>query len=241
MDDWQPIGRTPNQIILYHAPSNALAVRASREDPISIHSIPGTPAAPGSRSTASSVHLPVLAPPNTSNGVVLGRRRQSDLIRRRTSPVNIPSSDLCPYCYRPILEDPPFPAPPATSAHVSPLDTSDRLTTLIRPEYSTPTDDPASPPLHHIQPYFQILEQSVDGSRASTPVHEVDDGRRFVSDSETPARGSGERRSVEGYYRRFFVEEKRLGMGAEGTVYLCQASFHPPTTRARARLAWTSV
>jgi len=35
-------------------------------------------------------------------------------------------------------------------------------------------------------------------------------------EEQTPLRG------VEGYYSRFFVEEKRLGMGAEGSVFLCQ-------------------
>lgn len=231
MDDWQPIGRTPNQVILYHPPSHALAVRASPADPISIRSIPGTPDAGPSR-TASSVNLPVLAARNTSSGVVLGRRRPSAVIRRSGPPVQVPSSsDLCPYCYRPLSKDPDasaFPAAPTPSAHVSPVYTSDPSNTLIRPEYSTPTD-PAPPPLRHIEPYFQILEQSVDGSRASTPVQEVDDDGRFVRESETPARGSTERRSVEGYYSRFFVEEKRLGMGAEGTVYLCQVSSFAPS------------
>jgi hypothetical protein len=31
---------------------------------------------------------------------------------------------------------------------------------------------------------------------------------------------------AEGYFETFFREEKRLGMGASGSVYLCQVSVH---------------
>jgi hypothetical protein len=210
MDDWQPIGRTPNQVILYHAPSNALSVRAYREDNISITSIPGTPATQSR--TASSVNLPVLAARNASNGIVLQRR--SSAVVRRQSPVEVPPSGLCPYCYRPIPKDPSS----GPSAHVSPLYADDPSDSIIRPQWDNPPD-PSPSGLHHIKPYFQILEQSVDGSRASTPQQDPDDARRFTRDSTTPAQ---EKRSIEGYYSRFFIEEKRLGMGAEGTVYLCQ-------------------
>lgn len=215
MDEWQPIARTSNQIILYHAPSNALSVRTHQGDHVSITSIPGTPAIQ-SRAT-SSVNLPVLAARNASNGVVLGRR--SSAVVKRNSP-EVPPEGLCPYCYRPIPKDPATYPDSGPSASVSPLYTDDPTDSIIRPEWEQP--EPQGTGLHHIKPYFQILEQSVDGSRASTPVQDPDDARRFTRESTTP--GQQERRSVEGYYSRFFIEEKRLGMGAEGTVYLCQVS-----------------
>lgn len=78
-------------------------------------------------------------------------------------------------------------------------------------------------------PYFQILEKAHEGSRPPTPrlrnvslaPSESDDGdppdpvgdgmRGMDDEANLPSRG---------YYERFFQEEKRLGMGAEGTVFL---------------------
>lgn len=109
-----------------------------------------------------------------------------------------------------------------------------------------------SPDLQRTPPYFRILERAHDAaSRPSTPGStritplsasssrtdlrataplESDspgvDGDSRQSATPAPApRPQAERnppRGVEGYYTRFFVEERRLGMGAEGSVYLCQ-------------------
>jgi hypothetical protein len=54
--------------------------------------------------------------------------------------------------------------------------------------------------------YFQILEQAHEGSRPPSPRP-----REAKEEEDVPARG---------YYERFFREEGRLGMGAEGSVYL---------------------
>ncbi|KAF8434595.1 kinase-like domain-containing protein [Boletus edulis BED1] len=61
--------------------------------------------------------------------------------------------------------------------------------------------------------YFQLLAIANESSRPSSP----------------PQRGIGDRASAfpreamaEGYFKAFFQEEYRLGMGANGSVYLCQ-------------------
>jgi hypothetical protein len=68
-------------------------------------------------------------------------------------------------------------------------------------------------PTRHNAGYFQILETAHEGSRPPSP-----DGRGrsrgttlFDEDEGVPARG---------YYERYFREECRLGMGAEGSVFL---------------------
>lgn len=43
-----------------------------------------------------------------------------------------------------------------------------------------------------------------------------------LDSQETKEGGEASNRSVDGYYQRFFIEEKKLGMGAEGSVFLCQ-------------------
>jgi hypothetical protein len=87
--------------------------------------------------------------------------------------------------------------------------------------------------------YFRILERAHEGSRPPSP-GSIGDRARTRSGSRTPARsaglgaGAGAGAGVEdeddvldeedlparGYYERFFREEGRLGMGAEGSVYL---------------------
>ncbi|BEJ13856.1 hypothetical protein CspHIS471_0310300 [Cutaneotrichosporon sp. HIS471] len=74
--------------------------------------------------------------------------------------------------------------------------------------------------------YFRVLERAHESSRPGTPVSARPD-RSTQSPPSTPT-GRGERLPNEdasdlpamGYYRRFFKEERRLGIGAEGSVFL---------------------
>lgn len=234
---WQPIGRTSNQVILYHRPSNVLSVQAYIEDPVSIHSLEE----PTSRVPSSS-NLPVLARTRpTLNGegnVVLGRRSSTVVTRRerRESASAVPPSGLCPYCYRPMSKDDhastfsdeydgtrPAPNLGRSSAHVFPISNDDDSAIQPHQEWDSTAQDSN---LLRVGPYFQILEQSVDGSRASTPVQGNDTPERgdvrFERDRDSRTPNMEPQRSIEGYYHRFFIEEKRLGMGAEGSVFLCQ-------------------
>lgn len=79
--------------------------------------------------------------------------------------------------------------------------------------------------------YFQLLavaNETTSLSRPSTPPH-------IHTEDDTRGRGGGGRGSAfsaeamaEGYFKAFFKEECRLGMGAYGSVFLCQVSipFH---------------
>lgn len=113
-------------------------------------------------------------------------------------------------------------AAPSTSSQPCPLcgqerpQTSDALgDTLLKAADSPPAEG-------H---YFRVLERAHESSRPGTPVSSSED--RFThSQSTTPVGTShlpGDDASdlpAMGYYRRFFKEERRLGIGAEGSVFL---------------------
>ena len=61
--------------------------------------------------------------------------------------------------------------------------------------------------------YFQLLAMSNETSRPSSPPFLESGSARSAFPRETLA---------EGYFKKFFQEEYRLGMGANGSVYLCQ-------------------
>lgn len=77
--------------------------------------------------------------------------------------------------------------------------------------------------------YFRLLAEATslpgsqtqtrNNSRSNTPI--PGGSRRQTSQSESLADDIG----VEGYYDRFFVEERKLGKGANGEVFLCQVSI----------------
>ena len=63
--------------------------------------------------------------------------------------------------------------------------------------------------------YFQLLAMSNETSRPSSPPSLESGSAHSTFPSETLA---------DGYFKKFFQEEYRLGMGANGSVYLCQVS-----------------
>lgn len=82
--------------------------------------------------------------------------------------------------------------------------------------------------------YFQILEEAHEGSRPPSPTPSRRDRSRTRTPTPYTAAGPGtdededededtmDERDLpaKGYYERYFREERRLGMGAEGSVYL---------------------
>ncbi|BEI98504.1 hypothetical protein CcaverHIS631_0308030 [Cutaneotrichosporon cavernicola] len=135
--------------------------------------------------------------PSSSNQL---RVLPTQVTKAKPARLNPPSeSDKCPLCGHDRF---PF----AQSAHDSPL--------------SSDYDEAAE---GH---YFRVLERAHESSRPGTPVSARPD-RSTHSPSSTPT-GRGERLPNEdasdlpamGYYRRFFKEERRLGIGAEGSVFL---------------------
>jgi hypothetical protein len=67
--------------------------------------------------------------------------------------------------------------------------------------------------------YFQLLAIANEtSSRPSTPLPQAGDETR----SEARNRTFSAEAMADGYFKTFFQEECRLGMGAYGSVYLCQ-------------------
>jgi len=67
--------------------------------------------------------------------------------------------------------------------------------------------------------YFQLLEVSNETySRPSTPPSVAETSEESTNGKGTFASGS----MAQGYFKTFFEEECRLGMGANGSVFLCQ-------------------
>jgi hypothetical protein len=84
-------------------------------------------------------------------------------------------------------------------------------------------DEEIEPPLDHdsefsrASNYFQLLAIANETSRPSTPLPHTDEtrsGRRSSAFSPEAM--------ADGYFKAFFQEECRLGMGAYGSVFLCQ-------------------
>lgn len=80
---------------------------------------------------------------------------------------------------------------------------------LDTPFQDTPVAPP-SPTYPRASNYFHLLAESA--SRPRTPSSDSDNEERTFS-AETMA---------EGYFDAFFREERKLGMGANGSVFLCQ-------------------
>ncbi|WVR04408.1 hypothetical protein IAU60_001410 [Kwoniella sp. DSM 27419] len=195
LNTWTPIGQTPNQLILYHPPSHALQVRP--------HPIPGGLLL-GSRGSSAS---PGPSRPVGPRGLrLLGSSAVADPVEG-----SIATVPHCPYCAQPL--------PVAqTDQQGAPGPTVDA--TLFTVDSPTPT----TPQKRQRERYFQILEQAHEGSRPPSPTPSPR-RRRY----ETPLASDGEDDEdgldqadlpARGYYERFFKEEKKLGMGAEGSVYL---------------------
>lgn len=96
--------------------------------------------------------------------------------------------------------------------------------------------DDDNDPDHHsrVGNYFQILAVSNDViSRPVSPSIFADDETTGASLGDTPTSSTFPAENMaEGYFNRFFQEEYKLGMGANGSVFLCQVRrpkfFTPP-------------
>lgn len=99
---------------------------------------------------------------------------------------------------------PPTPPPLVESVDVCPY---------CRRPFNSPDEDSRSlPRFSRVANYFQLLAVANDvTSRPSSPSLE---DRPLGSDA-----------NAEGYYEAFFKEEHKLGMGANGSVFLCQVCF----------------
>lgn len=153
--------------------------------------------------TVISAWRPILS---VSNQVVLYNPTSHALTVRTHSGH---TASLCPYCHRPMD------------------DLADS------PTYGTPRHTRAPN-------YFQLLEvvnetNSVPGTPNGSSRRSWLQDEGFDEDSVRPLNGESNSTSVfgsgvmaEGYFEAFFKEERRLGMGANGTVFLCQVRHTTP-------------
>lgn len=196
-EQWQTILHASNQVVLYNPQSHALSVASASTNP---------PAA---------------------------------LTLRRLTALTEPSTRIhpCPYCNQNLPEGFHRFAPPfqhSGNAH------EDRWEPLVGQEGELESID--NDPAYHSRAsdYFQLLAIANDRfSRTPTPEPSapVDDQgprlkRRDRDKSRTLSPAPEEYRTetgafpvdkmAEGYFKTFFQEECKLGMGASGSVFLCQ-------------------
>lgn len=108
----------------------------------------------------------------------------------------------CPYCHRALNND------DTRGAHEE--------------DETLDSDDDADLHSNRVPNYFQLLEVVNESSRPASPASVTG------SSAEASAGPSAFRADnmAEGYFKAFFHEVCRLGMGANGSVYLCQVCLH---------------
>ena len=149
---------------------------------------------PPSHALQVQPHAPALAGPSRP----IQRQRAPLLLPFRPSP----PVGACPYCAQPL--------PPSAAAATAP---------------GSDAPAPYADDVSGRTPYFRILEQAHEGSRPPSPRLRATtpSPAPYASEATERGRGSGEDAQElpsKGYYERFFREEMRLGMGAEGSVFL---------------------
>jgi hypothetical protein len=120
----------------------------------------------------------------------------------------------CPYCHRPM---------PRNSTINNENDVVERT--------EIDSDDEYQAPRSQVPNYFQLLQIANETSsvpttpsssrRGSTPMSMSNKDEESYESEEHAFRPAN---MAEGYFKTFFEEECRLGMGANGSVYLCQVS-----------------
>lgn len=135
----------------------------------------------------------------TSHALSIRQRRTS--LPENTVIKHTQDDGRCPYCHR---------AMPAEDT----LDEDDEAELELR------DSELEEHPRARVPNYFQLLQ--VANETASTPPTPASTrGSDLPPEVETPQPFRADT-MAEGYFRAFFQEECRLGMGANGSVYLCQ-------------------
>ena len=154
-----------------------------------------------------------------AKGVVVTRRQ-------RLENTDIHTRDTCPYCKQTL--------PPGFN-HDTEDDNEERWE-----DVDEVAEDASTDPAYHSRAsdYFRLLQIANETSsnassrrQSRSPTLRVgDNGDSDETRRETEEYGSTQgafpaEKMAEGYFKMFFREECKLGMGANGTVYLCQVSI----------------
>lgn len=90
--------------------------------------------------------------------------------------------------------------------------------------------DEADPSRHSRNPqYFQLLSVANESATGPPPLTAHEGDERGGTQNDGTSRAFPSNTMAEGYFERFFQEEHKLGMGANGSVYLCQVSTFSST------------
>jgi hypothetical protein len=211
-EQWQPILHSSNQVVLYNPRSHALSI-----------------------TTASESITP---------GVVVARRQ-----RREDVDASRVIGEACPYCGQGL---PPGFDGYGTREHRGQEDDEEeegRWEDFVdeSPSEGEIAEFSADPAYHsRASNYFRLLEISnVSSSRRASPSLTGYERERRWSRSRSRTRSRGRSRTrtripdangsttsafpadkmAEGYFKTFFQEEFKLGMGANGSVFLCQVGL----------------
>lgn len=81
-------------------------------------------------------------------------------------------------------------------------------------------------PMHHTRKpdYFHLLAAANENTSVPPSLTAHEDNGPADSQSGGTSRAFPPNTLAEGYFKRFFQEDYKLGMGANGSVYLCQVS-----------------
>lgn len=140
----------------------------------------------------------------TSHALTIHRSSHSTTTLKQSVP------PLCPYCSQPL---------PERDGSVNAHEQDTIFTNLNRFE------DVSGPRASN---YFQLLEVANDSASRppSPPLHSSQSVPPSQADTRPPSPARGNvftpDTMAEGYFKAFFQEEARLGMGANGSVFLCQ-------------------
>lgn len=173
---------------------------------------------PVSRIETTSGWRPILEAPNqvvlynpSSHALTVttnasNRALQSAPVPQRNARVyNQAGPTNCPYCHQPLdqhaMSDPDPIGQPGLQRHGHPTD-----------------------PHSRVPNYFQLLAAANESSRPTSPYRSSAPSSSSsvhleTEDEPTPLTGD---RMAQGYFQSFFREKHRLGMGANGTVLLCE-------------------
>jgi hypothetical protein len=235
---WLPILEASNQLVLYNPTSHALSITAP-----SLLPVPTTTMSQGWTRHADTSHGHNSGHDISLEGDAMDSRHHDGSLA--TVPVRHQYSHLaenintggelrsCPWCSRPfspgfsdtrregfsrrapnyfkLLEQANY---EVHSQPVSPPKSPPELLSPLSPDLRSDTPDVSSGP---------SFEGSALGARISV-AHRLGNGRLDSGDSMpgTPKQRFGDSSMAQGYFAAFFKEERRIGMGANGTVYLCQ-------------------
>lgn len=134
---------------------------------------------------------------HSSNQVVLYNPKSHALTIDRPSSSLPVHGELCPYCKRILPNE--FERDTTEDGDFDEAD----------PTYQTREPD-----------YFRLLAFANENASHPPPLTDHEEHPR--SPREEKSRAFPPNTMAEGYFKRFFQEEYKLGMGANGTVYLCQ-------------------